>query len=353
MMNSFLRRMPHPGWFVSVVIIAVALRAVIAQELAATPHDHSTHDHSADLTRLPVGDGRYVTAPQAGSVFTCMSYSQSNAVGAHQQGPWFNGDGTFDITRKAVVDGAVQWNSAFTITLNGSTRDIVANALPNHPTGIYPIQASDDAYEYDRNPNAIREQKVLLSLPANPAVAGEPACVGGEIGIMLSGVVLFNAFDAGGRDAVAHETQDSCDGHPEVTGLYHYHSLSNCLQDTVTGHSSLMGYAWDGFGIYGLRGEDGVIMTNADLDECHGHTHMINWDGQMTEMYHYHATYEFPYVIGCFRGSPVRFSPQSQGQGTMPGQPSAPGAGAPPQGNPPPGGPPPPPPGNPPPPGRP
>lgn len=46
-------------------------------------------------------------------------------------------------------------------------------------------------------------------------------------------------------------------------------------------------------------------MTNADLDECHGHTHTIDWDGARVAMYHYHATWEFPYVVGCFKGTPA------------------------------------------------
>jgi hypothetical protein len=65
-----------------------------------------------------------------------------------------------------------------------------------------------------------------------------------------------------------------------------------------------MGYAFDGFGIYGYYGTDGKEVTNASLDECHGHSHAIEWDGQQVEMYHYHATREFPYTVGCFKGTP-------------------------------------------------
>jgi hypothetical protein len=144
------------------------------------------------------------------------------------------------------------------------------------------------------------------------------------VGIMLSGVVIFSAFDAEGRDAVAHEVQDTCDGHPQSTGFYHYHSLSDCIVDTATsGHSSLVGYAFDGFGIYGYYGEDGAELTNEDLDECHGHTHLIEWDGQMVEMYHYHATHEFPYVVGCFHGTPAVRALSGEGQGGGGQQPSA------------------------------
>ena len=45
-------------------------------------------------------------------------------------------------------------------------------------------------------------------------------------------------------------------------------------------HSGLQGYAYDGFGIFGVYGEDGELLSTADLDECHGHTHEIEWDGE-------------------------------------------------------------------------
>ena len=183
----------------------------------------------------------------------------------------------------------------------------------------------------------------MLELPANPTLAVEASCVPmGAIGVWLTGSYIFNAVDAEGRDAVAHETQDSCQGHPESGGEYHYHSLTTCLSDDDPGgeHSPLMGYAFDGFGIYGHYGEDGELLTNDDLDECHGHTHEIEWDGQMVEMYHYHATYEYPYTIGCYRGTPVTVvgaganghgqPPQGgQGNGQIP-----PGGGPPPPGRP-------------------
>lgn len=279
------------------------------QPVEQTTENQSTqsdapHTSDVDLTHLEVGDGKYSTTPQTGYVFTCQT--QFNGKGASGTGNWMNGDGTWDATKKAVVDGSITWPSSFTISLQGNERIFTGNDLPDHPTGVFPIAQSDDAYLYDRNPNSIKQQSITLALPANPTASAQPNCVGGEVGIMLSGVVLFSAFDAEGRDAVAHEVQDECDGHPQVSGFYHYHNLSDCIEDTSTGgHSSLVGYAFDGYGIYGYYGEDGKEVTNDDLDECHGHTHMIEWDGQMVEMYHYHATHEFPYVVGCFHGTPA------------------------------------------------
>ncbi len=273
------------------------------------------HHSDVDLTRLEVGDGKYSTGPQTGYVYSCMT--SFNGGGAQGAGNWMNGDGTWDATKKAVVDGSVTWPSSFTISIQGDQRVFTGNDLPNHPTGTFPVDSSDDAYAVDRNPNTIQEQSITLSLPAAPTAAAQPNCVGGEVGIMLSGAVIFSAFDAEGRDAVAHEVQDNCDGHPQVSGFYHYHSLSDCIEDTATsGHSSLVGYAFDGYGIYGYYDESGAEVTNEDLDQCHGHTHTVAWDGQMVEMYHYHATHEFPYVVGCFHGEPaVRALSQGEGQG--------------------------------------
>src|SRR3546814_15494842 len=60
-----------------------------------------------------------------------------------------------------------------------------------------------------------------------------------------------------------------------------YHSVSDCATDDHgDGHSDLVGYAFDGFGIFGHYGEDGETLTNDDLDECHGHTHEIEGDGR-------------------------------------------------------------------------
>jgi hypothetical protein len=196
------------------------------------------------------------------------------------------------------------------------------------------VHPADPAYSYDRNPNSINSYTLRASLPRNPKLRRKRTCVGGTIGVMKSGVPLYSAFDAGGRDAVAHEIQDSCDGHPQMSGQYHYHSLSRCLNDkgASRAHSKLVGWALDGFGIYGLRGVGGAQMTTAKLDACHGHTHRITWNGKRRRMYHYHASLDFPYMVSCYRGTPIT-SATGLGIGGGGGQP--PGGGMPPPGLPP------------------
>lgn len=281
--------------------LLAAIAFVLPQFAAA--HDPPPTPPGIDLRRLPLGDGRLSNAPRVGHIWPCRT--DPNAGGAFRDGPWINGDGTYDFTAKAVVDGAVSWPSRYRIRREGDRRVFSANDLPNHPTGVFPIAADDDAYRYDRNPNSIREQDFGFSLAALPELAAQPSCAPGAVGILSSGVVLFNALDAPGRDAVAHETQDGCQGHPQRSGVYHYHSLTTCLEDRPAPgqHSALLGYALDGFGIFDRFGEGGRPLTSADLDECHGHSHAIDWDGARRVLYHYHATWDFPYTIGCLRGT--------------------------------------------------
>lgn len=260
---------------------------------------------AVDPTHLPVGDGKYTSSAAKGYVYTCQQ--TFGGGGASSKGPWFNSDGTtWDSTKKLKVEGNVSWTSVLNTSVSGGYRYFTGNDLPSHVTGKFPIAQSDPVHQYDGNPNSISSQTLSVKVPANPTVAAKPTCIRGELGIMLTGAALFSAFDAGGRDAVAWEAQDICGGHPQMSGVYHYHALSSCISDPGTGQSNLLGYAYDGFGIYGMRGADGKELTDADLDECHGTTSPVMWDGKLVTMYHYVATREFPYVMGCFKGTPIQ-----------------------------------------------
>jgi hypothetical protein len=257
---------------------------------------------------LPVGDGKYSSSAAAkGTIYTCQQYAQNlsgDRGGAGVRGPWFgNNNTTYDINKKVHVQGAVMWQADYSMKLVNGVRMIVTNDLPSHPTGVFPIAASDPAYSYDRNPNSIKGQSLTFNLNASPAY-GSPNCMGGEAGVMTTGVALFNGFDAGGRDAGAWEVQDSCGGHPEKQGEYHYHTLSSCIKD-ISVHS-VIGYALDGFPITGPQVGTGNILTTDDLDECHGLTSLIKLDGKNVTMYHYVMTQDFPYSVSCFRAQAIQ-----------------------------------------------
>lgn len=89
---------------------------------------------------------------------------------------------------------------------------------------------------------------------------------GGHIGVWTNGVSIFNAQDAYSynnqnvwhRDAVYYEgpTFDTCLGHPAPNGEYHTHLHPKCLYNDADSlnHSPIIGYAFDGFPVYGAYG---------------------------------------------------------------------------------------------------
>ena len=282
----------------------------------------ATHG-TIDLTKLPLGDGKISTSAKVGYVYSCET--NFDGGGAEHIGDWVHGD-IWNLNEKVAVEGSVSWSHAFFSNLiEGVKRLITGNGLPtNSTTGVFPIQRSDPAYQYDRNPNSIEERNVNYSLPAMPSLAAAPSCVSmGAIGIAINGVAIYNALDADGRDAVAHETQDSCDGHPQGAGEYHYHGPSPCMPN-VNEKNTVVGYALDGFPITSLYDANGNYYTNADLDACHGMTSAYtDENGKVQNGYHYVLTWEYPYTIGCYMGTPVKSMPGGGQQGGSTGSPQA------------------------------
>jgi hypothetical protein len=288
---------------------------------SVSPSESAAENSDTNTKALPIGDGNISKTPKRGYVMSCVD--SFNGSGAQSSGKWISGD-TWNMSKKPMVQGNVEWpNAKLKIKVKGNKRIITGNGLPDQPTGKFPVQESDPAYQYDRNPNSIQEQTVEWKLTANPKQADSASCLPmNTIGISTDGAAIFNALDAEGRDAGAHEILDKCWGHPEMDGSYHHHTNPSCLDDGSSDqHSPLLGYLLDGFGIYGLRGDDGEQMSNDNLDKCHGHEHDVDWNGEQQNIYHYHMTYEYPYTAGCFKGDPLQISDpgQSGGLGGPPG----------------------------------
>ena len=89
---------------------------------------------------------------------------------------------------------------------------------------------------------------------------------------------------------------DSCGGHANP---YHYHERMTCLYhaDVATGHSTRIGTALDGNGIYGKYINGGVVPT--DLDACGGRTG-VTPDSNGKEVYYYVVQDRAPFTVGCF-----------------------------------------------------
>jgi YHYH protein len=301
------RRVARAAALVALCTLAAAAAGVAlsAPRYARTP----TSKGAIDPKAIPLGDGYLSAAPKVGYVDSCQTTFRGR--GAAHSGPWIDtADKTWDVAGKLAVSGSVTWPAAsYSVKLDGARRVITFDDVPtDHTTGVFPIAPTDPAYRYDGNPNHIALHRVAWTLSAHPKAAARPSCVGlGPIGVLNDGVYLYDALDAAGRDAGAHEVQDACGGHPDGSDSYHHHDVPACIASkTPNGKATLVGYALDGYGIYVVKDAHGDLPTNTDLDACHGTTGVVRWNGRPTRIYHYVATLEYPYTVGCYHGTPIR-----------------------------------------------
>lgn len=149
---------------------------------------------------------------------------------------------------------------------------VSCNSIPEYSIGPWPS-----------NPNVPSPQNFVCKFTRNPVQnTGTPVYTpGGDIGLWSNGVAVFNPEDGmhwnnstssfvmgtttsgWNRNALYYEgvSFDNCLGHPAPDGCYHNHVNPSCLYDDTdsTHHSPIIGYAFDGFPIYGAYG-----YTNAD-----------------------------------------------------------------------------------------
>lgn len=147
------------------------------------------------------------------------------------------------------------------IRTDGDSRLIRANGIPQHAVGEFPNRG---------NPNAISEQTNAYRVPLNPVAANRPIPMrrGMNFGVALNGVPFdpgtaeFWRRDPGSGwryEALSGKINlglDQNNAHVQPNGAYHYHGLPKGLMADMSPekHSPLMGYAADGFPIYGLYG---------------------------------------------------------------------------------------------------
>ena len=157
---------------------------------------------------------------------------------------------------------------------DGSDVFVKANSVPSYSIGLWP-----------GNPNSPAAQNRLYQIPRDPVVnTGTKTATGlGANGITIDGVQIYNALDgrsfmnqnAWFQNAFFSEgsTLDANGAHPDQGGNYHIHIVPNSLLaavgDNSSTHSSILGWSFDGFPIYGpygfanADGTGGVVRMNS------------------------------------------------------------------------------------------
>jgi hypothetical protein len=185
-----------------------------------------------------------------------------------------------------------------------------------------------------KTPNPLNPQNLNWSVPLNPVKAKSATTIRnilGTLGFTVSGLPIYGptegqqpAAQAFG-DPVFNNILDMCGGHTGPGREYHHHALT-LIDPCNLAKQSILGYALDGFPIYTTLGcmdkkctktammKSGYVKTGdpttnswdaytykkskstSTLDACNGRT-------QPDGTYGYHATTNFPYIIGCFTGT--------------------------------------------------
>jgi len=215
--------------------------------------------------------------------------------------------------------------SVFSMTTDTGlqTRTFTGNGLPSTKMGTFPVQSGTPAYDYYHalpgSPNdplitadtiGIKPYVLKSTLPLNPTETGYHSISSLIVGITLTGTVWHIEYANDASDnwvsPINALPNDQCFGHP-YNLQYHLHGYSwKCFPNQGTsGQSPVVGFALDGFPITGPRAADGHMMTNAELDQCHGTTSEITMPGNEGKKvtYHYVLNREYPYSVGCFRGT--------------------------------------------------
>ncbi len=176
---------------------------------------------------------------------------------------------------------------------------------------------SDDAYFYVES-NGMPDHRMMVGItawqqqvpipqaytgrnawqiPLRPRFADKPvsaktALFRGAIALAANGVPIFNPIKNDGKtDTFLAGELDEFGGHCGRADDYHYH-IGPVHLEKVVGKGKPIGYALDGYPLYGYTDGDGREPNN--LDEFNGR---MEKDG-----YRYYSTKKYPYVNGGLRG---------------------------------------------------
>lgn len=221
---------------------------------------------------------------------------------------------------------AAKWNSTVKLSYSKSSIILQPDGIPNHPRdAYYAVPKSQDVVVPDATTAMVvkdptKAQTYKFTIPSTPKFSATVTKTSlGSIGVMISGAVLYNPFEGDNKtpamannftitdsDGITASFVDKCAGHPiPMQGAYHYHGLSSCVTakvDKVGKPSHVIGFALDGFPIYGDRDIKGRQLTAKSLDQCNG---IYSPTPEFTKgIYHYVllGTADVRSSIACFHG---------------------------------------------------
>lgn len=319
--------------FVLTIIATLSACSGDSSDTVESADDSTSTDTSSDITQPEVDPFAFASGALTETVITtactlsdgteasCYQFTIAGAPATHavgmfcpsdiyatadEVGIWFDGNGeVYDIDGDFIQNLASLYNDTnwqlfdantglvnVTDTLekcDGAARPDVDPSLQNH--------CVECALEYvDGGIEA------TYLIPVQPVKASSPTSIGrDDVGLSLNGVAIAPPAPVDAiLSAYTIAAFDDCAGHINPVAGYHYHGSAGCSEIVAEqdGHAAQMGYALDGFAIYGMLDQAG--NESSDLDECRGHE-------DDTRGYHYHAaSIAENMFIGCYSGKLAR-----------------------------------------------
>lgn len=211
-----------------------------------------------------------------------------------------------------------------TVTCDGTYAYVKADTYPDH-VKMDGITGTNDQVPV---PAPGYSSPVTLS----PTKAGQPTSIDAALAIAVNGVPIYDYSSQGTLDLAAYDPKfdtlltgelDQCNGHSGRGDDYHYHAAPTCMMQVMRnkGPAAILGWAFDGYPIYGNTNPDGSAISSGELDVC-------NAKADAVFGYRYHTSARAPYIIQCLTGTfdmtkAPRVSPLTKlggGGGRAPGQ---------------------------------
>jgi hypothetical protein len=243
----------------------------------------------------------------------------------------------------------VEWTSNVTVKYAKGSWNFVSSGVPpsnfvatHYAVPANPLNVSAAGAGVIASASVLRDQNYDYTLPLVPKYSDSVTTTNqGPIGVLLDGAALYNPYEANHSTVATSDnfvaTQngttasflDDCDGHPGPGGQYHYHGLPSCLVSYATGGSPrvasvtdvagatspavdeddakarrpvILGFAFDGFGIYDNIAMNGRTVPVSALDACNGIFSPV--PGYPQGVYHYvlENVKGVRSSVGCYHG---------------------------------------------------
>jgi hypothetical protein len=227
------------------------------------------------------------TSTAAGGTTTGSGTTTSVYPAAYQAAKWSsNTTVTFPSTcsMSYLTTGVPAVHDSYYLAPSGAGQTVVATTPVSH------MSMSLISYPASSLKGSTVNLNICPSAAASTSVSNN-----GAIGFLISGIALFNSYEATGTVALSDNVSytfkdasgttqtatflDSCASHAAANmngaSTWHYHAVPPCvtsLVDTATGPSHLLGFALDGYPIYGGRDVNGNVIAVSQLDACNGIT---------------------------------------------------------------------------------